>query len=198
MDIQTFEMEPRHARELWLTYCKGLRTKRSIQNRKEDEALKSMYRQLAQGKRILMMSQVLRAAGVDENGCPRIGIAPASAQTLYFDGRGSYSTGSEWVFSGHRESRDRKKQLTYYLPNGLIPEGKTTWNHGAQAAVPHIPMHLRPVNIANHWILWEPNWQRQLPDPDPMLLKRVGDDIFAIMAVWDMSPFERAVLEGRL
>lgn len=36
-----------------------------------------------------------------------------------------------------------------------------------------------------------------IPPGDPALLKHMGGDLYAILAVWDLSPLERAVLAGK-
>lgn len=202
MNIQTFEMEPAKAREMWLTYSKGMKQRRADQNKKEDEALKSMYRHMAQGKRIIMLSSVLRNAGFTAEGFPTLGIVQADASHVYFDNSGLCRGANMWGFSPYQHSHERRHKDEYVrFPDSVAvpaPAG-SRWSHRAFAAVPHIPMHLRPADdLSKYHILWAPNWQRRLPDPDPILLKRVGDDIFVVMAVWDMTPLEMAVLEGRL
>lgn len=203
MNIQTFEMEPAKARVMWLTYSKGMKQRRADQNKKEDEALKSMYRHMSQGKRVIMLSNVLRNAGFTPEGFPKLGIVQANASHVYFDGQGLRSGANVWGFSPHQHAHERRHQDAYVrFPASVtvpLPQGVGRWEHRAFAAVPHIPMHLRPADdLSKYHILWEPNWQRRLPDPDPVLLKRVEDDIFVVMAVWDMTPLEMAVLEGRL
>ncbi len=70
--------------------------------------------------------------------------------------------------------------------------------HSAEALAPKIPPRHHPGDLSKYYLLWEPKWEAKAPDPDPMLLSRIGDNFFAIVAVWDMTPLEQAVLEGRL
>jgi len=63
--------------------------------------------------------------------------------------------------------------------------------------VPPVPPGLRPASaIGNYHVLWEAEWERVAP-ADPALLKHIGGDLYAVLAVWDLTELERAVLAGR-
>lgn len=85
------------------------------------------------------------------------------------------------------------------LPVGTLPTGaKTTYGSDDMAVVPLIPPHLRPAKTAldKFHILWEADWKRT-PPRDPMLLKRVSGQLFAVVATWDLTEMERTVLGQR-
>lgn len=68
-----------------------------------------------------------------------------------------------------------------------------------RAIVPTIPPALRPAHaLRNYHVLWEAEWAQgaAIAPGDPALLKHVGGDLWALLAVWDLSPLERAVLAG--
>lgn len=66
-----------------------------------------------------------------------------------------------------------------------------------RAMVPLIPPALRPASdFKNFFILWEAEWQPDVAPKDPALLKHVGGDLYAVLAVWDLTELERAVLGG--
>lgn len=68
------------------------------------------------------------------------------------------------------------------------------------AIVPTIPPRLRPPhNLSGYHILWEAEWGQEdvLPPGDPALLRHLGGDLYAVLAVWDLTPLERSVLAGR-
>ena len=60
-----------------------------------------------------------------------------------------------------------------------------------------MPPHLRPDDLSKYFVLWEAEWTAKAP-VDPMLLSRVNETMFAIVAQWDLTPLEQRVLEGRL
>jgi hypothetical protein len=66
--------------------------------------------------------------------------------------------------------------------------------------VPHIPPGLRPAHhLRNYHILWEAEWHPVAPPAprDPALLRRIAGDVFAVVAVWELTELERAVLGAR-
>src|SRR5207253_8584714 len=63
-----------------------------------------------------------------------------------------------------------------------------------KAMVPIIPPHLRPADaLSNYYILSEAHWSPE-PPRDPFLLKRIDGFLFAVLAAWDLTEIERAVL----
>jgi len=63
--------------------------------------------------------------------------------------------------------------------------------------VPLIPVHLRPRKaIDKYHVLWEADWN-QYP-VDPYLLRRFGADAWLVVAAWDLTPVERAVMSSKL
>ena len=65
--------------------------------------------------------------------------------------------------------------------------------------VPLIPPRFRPSNndLHRYHILWDVQgaWEAE-PPKDPFLLSRIHGDLFAVLAVWDLTELERAVLKG--
>jgi hypothetical protein len=62
--------------------------------------------------------------------------------------------------------------------------------------VPPIPPRFRPEALDDYFTLFEAEWQ-PMPPVDPILLKRIGQTMFVIVAQWNLTAVERAVLEGR-
>jgi hypothetical protein len=64
--------------------------------------------------------------------------------------------------------------------------------------VPLVPPNLRPARGLNRYcILFEAEWE-PVPPTDPMLLRHLHGSLYAVLAVWDLTPLERAVIAGRL
>ena len=63
---------------------------------------------------------------------------------------------------------------------------------------PLVPRPIRPSGrVGAYHVLWDANWHL-VPPEDPALLQHVGGDLYAVVAVWDLTGLERAVLSGRL
>jgi hypothetical protein len=66
-----------------------------------------------------------------------------------------------------------------------------------RALVPKIPPLLKPAgDLSDFFILWEAKWEAVAP-VDPILLRRVSESVFVVLAQWDLTPLERSVLETR-
>jgi hypothetical protein len=59
--------------------------------------------------------------------------------------------------------------------------------------VPPIPPRFRPGQPDRYHILWEAEWAK-VPPRDPALLRALGDGLYVVLAVWDLTELERAVL----
>ncbi len=64
--------------------------------------------------------------------------------------------------------------------------------------MPIIPVHLRPKRgLVNYHILWEAEWTKTYP-ADPYLLRRFGGDAWLVVAGWELTDVERAVMSQRV
>ena len=88
-----------------------------------------------------------------------------------------------------------------YGSRGLdMPPARVQWDVELRAIVPTIPPALRPPHkLSGYHILWEAEWGQEtvVPPGDPALLRHLSGDLYAVLAVWDLTELERAVLAGR-
>jgi hypothetical protein len=195
MDVETISMNRNEAREAFLAY----RNQVTERGTPEDEQIMRGYKLLAQGRTLLNLTETMRSAGVDDQGLPRLAIARADARWCFLttDPSGSAQFGSDeqpWRLRGLAQGR-----LTN-LPADTFPEYR--WDERgttrAQALVPLVPLPLRPKGrLMGYHVLWEAEW-RQIVPRDPFLLRHIGGDLYAVVAVWDLTPLERSVIAARL
>lgn len=199
MDLHEITMDRQLAREAFLDYRRAFREEGAA----IDGELMRGYKELAAGRQLIRLSETIRAGGVDSQHRPRLAIARADEARVTF----ARTRNGAVTFSPNvtLDQRARAEDRVIRLGDGTLPECTEPggWvNEGVWAAImPIIPPRLRPPhNLDNYHVLWEAVWtqpQRRRAPHDPALLRRIGGDVFAVLAVWDLTPLEQAVLELR-
>jgi hypothetical protein len=178
---------------------------------KEDIIAMESYRAMMKGQRILNLHAVLKNAGLNEKQrLPKLAVARASWAhvTLRLQNRHVlFHKQGIWPSFSYKTNRYQpQRQVIPFafdtfgtdLTNGSwrSQSGLPTAD-GAQAVVPSIPAHLRPEgDLDDYFILFDAKWEKFAP-PDPILLKHVSGHMYAVVAQWDLTDLEKAVLEGR-
>lgn len=202
MNVATMQMEPHEARRLYIEYRKSLRVRRDerrklaeieeiearckrMQIEREEDDLRAAYRAMSLNQRVVVLPHAIVAAGFDEQGLPKLAVARA-----------------EWEWCHYRSEQSKLRfQKTDWTGSEMmsfeteLPEAAQAKWRSHRALVPPIPPRFRPKSLEGYCILWEADWQR-VPE-DPILLKQVTSRVFVVLAQWDLTPVERAVLEGR-
>ena len=205
------------ARKAYFEYKRAVLTAAKPEERKEYEGLWRGYKAIAAGQQVLDLGQTMHAAGVQEDTLfPRLAICRADARScrcmLKQDG------GADFVDDAYRWGRAKRRTVT--LPSGTLPSFTMQWNQGvgipsryrpggilerqrwisseATAVVPIVPPRLHPrAALANYHCLWDAVWT-PAPPKDPLLLRHLAGQLYAIVAQWDLTALEQAVLRGRL
>jgi hypothetical protein len=192
MDLPVISMERGAARKAFLEYRHEVQTR----HRAEDEEIMRGYKWMSQGKQLIALTDAMRQGGVEPTtGLPRLAIARADAEWVHCQLRPNGAA----VFSVERFPlrQNIAADKVHDLPQGTFDRSGIgqTWQT-AQAMVPLIPPALRPAaDFRNYHILFEAEWKR-IPPKDPALLKHVGGDLYVVLATWDLTELERAVLGG--
>jgi hypothetical protein len=167
----------------------------------EYQALESAYQAAAAGRPLISLSDAFATAPRDEKGRPRLAIARADRVQVHLrtsnercDFRAIARGGSFW---DGRSMRNPQYNVGVAVPGMLssVPDG--------YALVPIVPPDVRRSHsLETHFILWEveqwsPTQIGARPDRDPYLLKHLGGDLYAVIAEWDLTDIERAVMAGR-
>lgn len=186
MEVKTITMPREKAKEEWRTYLALLRTRKEQYLRE----FKDAYWQLARGRKILDIYEVFKAAGVDDQERPKLAIAPTFAERIRF----SYWTDCA-KFYGHGGGM----KYNVVLPKGVLPKHRRSWwdNNGVETAVPVVPAQFLPLGKFGYYVLWEARDWENVPK-DPILLRRLSKNLFAVLAAWRLTKLERAVVAGRL
>lgn len=193
------------AREYFLAYRKAVREARGLvpgapvppNDMSPDAVLMRSYRAIHRGQRVLNLHQVMQAAGLNAaNWLPKLAICRAdrthASVRLWPNGRAIFWSTREVSWS-YRPVRPTS--TTRILPAGTFRDLDA--QRDGWCVAPSIPPAFRPKGSLEHYhLLWEAHWQT-VP-VDPLLLRDLGGGMFAVLAQWDLTPLEQAVLRGRL
>jgi hypothetical protein len=199
MDLATIEIDPSEAKERLAEYEKLIVNERTA----EDDAIAAGYRAAARGLPIIQLSKCFEIAGTFENGFPRLAVARADSKRVAVTARPDGFTfhtdivdrfSRPWI-NGNEDARhalvgDHHVRVPY------ASDG--SWKRGV-TVVPLVPIRHRPRMRRLHGfhILWEVTKWDPTPPLDPALLKHIRGDLWAVMATWDLTELERAVLSAR-
>jgi hypothetical protein len=198
MKIETIKMEREAAQRAFIEYRNAVRAKHSD----EDAEIMRGYKALAKGQQLIKLSETIKAGGHMElqrgknlEIVPRLACARASAEWCWV----YTSTSGSVTFSEKQSIHHNARLSVVRLPVGTLPEMSwpQTTNGDFKAMVPPVPPRFRPnVALSNFHVLWEAEWQSCAP-VDPALLRHIGGDLYAVLAVWDLTELERSVLMRR-
>ena len=211
MEIQKIKMPKEAALEEWKKYNELLKKRKDkyLQDMK-----KAMY-QLKQGHELLDIYVVMEKTGVNKEHQPKLAIARADWKKVFFrkkdTGRGFFSgKQTDWYTSpdGHIDMPPETFMNWARTQDDITMKDNTIrkadrWNIANQdlkATVPIIPSHLYPEGeLKNYYILWEVDVWTDIKPPkkdDPILLKRITENLFVILGAWDVTDLEQSIIRG--
>jgi hypothetical protein len=209
MELATIDMPVEEAQSAFEEYRAAVRERHDA----EDEAIMRGYRVLARGQQVLRLSHTIRAGGVEDKvfrgrwnsrntvtvTLPRLAVARANRTEVWT--RGVDERGACTMQTKRDPHVNNRVDVVRFADETF--EAGTTDEWGStpriKAVVPNVPPRLRPrVGLGNFHVLFEAEWGLD-PEPpvDPALLRHIGGDLYAVVATWDLTELERAVLSGR-
>lgn len=187
MNVQKITMDRGEARKAFLEYRRSVRTRHTA----EDAAIMQGYKAIARGLAVVNVRESIKRGGLNAQMLPLLAIARADAVKVWY--RNDSWTQGPCFTTTDRDWR-RASPRTYRFAVGDLPE--THKSHSA--FLPYIPKPLRPAgDLSRYHVLWEATWEPE-PPTDPLLLRRLHGDLFAVVAHWNLTELERAVMAGRI
>jgi hypothetical protein len=189
MKVEQLALDADKARELWQKY-----QSHRVHQTPADAEIAAIYKRIAQGKTVIRALESIRAAGVGADGLPKLAIARADTAKCFLERSTDTAVFSDDTRRTGRRNESKSKVVRVPWEGFNLPSGR--WSY--EATVPLIPVHLRPRRgLQNYHILWEAEWTKRYP-VDPYLLRRFGGDAWLVVAAWDLTDVERAVMSSRV
>ena len=181
-DVTTIVVPPDVAEEKLNEYKTVLKTQR----RSEDVEMRRMYKAAASGKPIIDVAAAWKSTGL-KDGYPRLALARADWSGCFFN---------RW----NREFRDGRRNMRGREHWIRIPDDSWDWtvvgDKTVGTAVPFMPPLVRPKRwLSTYHILFEVEKWMEYP-ADPFLLKYITGWLFVVVAEWELTDLERALLQG--
>lgn len=197
MELATIEMPVEDAQARLDAYTRMITSERTAQDRRIIKG----YETLARGGMIINLQESITAGGFFDDGLPKIAVASAAGTDCWVRREGGWSRDeADFVFSiksadwdQNRGARVNANTVRVTVHNAPKPK-QQTWT--ARTIMPIIPPEHRPAKDRLHLfhILWEVEaWELVAPQ-DPALLRRIDGDLWEVIATWDLTDLERAVL----
>jgi len=199
--VPKISMPEDQAKEEWKKYNLLLK-------KKKDKYLKTMkdaMYHMKKGKELIDVYLITKKFGLNKKGLPRIAISRADIPEVYFRKRDS-GTG-RFEMDNNRWSGDSYKddvelpQNTFGVHWEREREG-SSWikKDRVKTKVPRVPIEIMPDGkLSNYYILWEvKEWEEIPPAKDPLLLKRISQNLFVILGAWEVTTLEQSIMRGNI
>ena len=212
MEVDVLE-ETRAKAELELQSLKLLFKKHGhLKDDKTYRQLQRAYGHMKHGGKIIDIHKAIANAGLNDKGRPLIAIVRADAKICYLtklrEGSAVYSGqipprwGNQVARKSYGEIAMPPKTFKWIPKEGQSPRYAHDHDNKLKTMVPLIPpaIMIDKVSYAlrNYHILWEVESWDLVPPVDPMLLKRLNGNLFCVLATWDLTELERAIIKGNI
>lgn len=210
---EVLTMPSSEALTLFRQYAAAARTSR----RKQDAAIRDVFHALSEGRGVINITNAIKQAGVySKNGHPKLAVLRANEPEVFFrrfaNGAGIF--GCRAYLARGRNAEAQRQLRQYDLPEGTL----TTWDNIPREERPHSyqphdyyemhrapapvipPQHRPPDSLSKFLLMWHvEEWKRVAP-VDPMLLlpMETVPGMAVVVAHWDLTPVERAVMGALL
>ncbi len=194
MNVAKLEMPKEQAALKLKEYRKFLHRRADAEYSAIAEGLEFQQR----GIPLINIDEAIRNGGFFEDGRPRLAIARADREFVRLQWRERQTQAR--FYCGPMRGREYPSLETSIDMGG--PPAKAHWE--SFTMIPLVPAEVRNKvrgDMSNFHILWEVSkWvdrHPKAPPHDPYLLQHVGGSLYAVLAEWDLTDLERAVLAER-
>jgi hypothetical protein len=206
MEVEQLAIPKKKAEQEYDTYKQEIRYAKTQFNKD----MLSLYAHMKHGGKVIDLWEAMKLAGLNKDGDPKLAITNADSPKVRFTKEWRYQNGVEvsdgGTFRPLGYSYRTRENHKIVIPKEFFPD----WPKDAKGNIvrreietitPIVPAKilnpLRSHKLENYHILWEVEDWKLVPK-DPMLLKRITPNMFCVLATWDLTKLERAVIRGRM
>jgi hypothetical protein len=212
MEVEELALPQTQAEEEFKALKQALRQHAQLRKEEIRRELMAVYGHLKHGKKIIDIHESFRKAGLNKEGDPRLAICRADAKQCNCL---KIEDGSA-IFSMERLDRWQRQPRKIYAEVKL-PAGTFKWqpidptrplntynikSQMIQCPAPIIPAKILVEEVKhrlkNYHILWEVEEWKPVPPQDPILLKRLTANLFGVLATWELTVLEKAIIRGHI
>ncbi len=189
--MQTVMFGKSEAQEILKRYAGG-------QSAPPDDQILQLAEAVVAKKRVVDLRQTL-IYSLDRNERPKLAVARVGWKTVWCQWaegnsikltENGHTSGKPVDFANYPRDSRRRDREAIRLP---LP---VEWSDRIMSAsVPYIPPEYREAATLDRFLLWEAEWHGLQPR-DPMLLEHLFGHFYAVVAEWNLTSLERAVLDS--
>jgi len=201
MNVNLITVPKEIEKQEYLAYKEALK-----KGKKEDylEEMKQLNYYLAKGKKVIDVFAAFENTGLNNLQQPRLAVCSAVAKDCFFEKMRSGS-GAFRAYNQRWGLPKSQTNLSVIIPENIYntwdldEETQTIKDPLLSTRVPIVPVKLLPKGgLQNYHIIWEVDqWQVRRAPVDPILAKRITRNLFVVLAIWDLTELEKALVEGR-
>lgn len=197
MELATFVIPVDEAKAKLEEYTRRIDAERTA----EDRAIAMGYRAAARGLPVISLPRTIAAGGWFESGLPKMAVAPATARECFV--RWDSWQRNNLVYADRDDWRVNRGALVgaHSVRVVIAGDDRPPRRDGSAGCtiVPLVPpAHRSSQRRLRHChVLWEVEEWTRTPPSDPALIRHIRGDLWAVLAIWDLTDLERYVLSQR-
>lgn len=210
MQVEKLAIPKKQAEKEYQALKLAFRQHKKLRQEQVRQDLAKVYGHLRHGKKLIDIYTSFKNAGLNDQGYPKLAIVRADSKIVVCTGGSDgscifYHDRGQGNADGYFGWRGNRYDVT--LPPETFSwnkkeNGYTDYPSRIQTIVPIIPAEILVTEVKallkNFHILWEVDEWKPVAPRDPILLRRLTPNLFGVLATWNLTELERAVIRGRI
>ena len=182
------------AQKEWKQYCEILKKRKD----KYLMVMKDAMYQMKKGHPLIDIYEVMSKGGLNDNKHPLFAISRADYSKVTFEKQDQCTGTFRKDIWNDKDQVQLPQNIFKHIWSRIEGQDWRIFQKEITTIVPKPPIEILPDgDLSGYYILWQVKDWTALPEKrDPFLLKRISENLFAILGSWDVTDLERAVISG--